>query len=305
MNSKHFDIIELAEGVYAAIATQNGAGVSNAGVIDLGGHTLVVDTLLTPQAARDLRRFAEEQTGRAPDLVVNTHFHNDHVWGNQVFLPEAQIIASEETLRLMKTWGVEELEDYTVHSAGRLNALREEYAAETDEAKKADKILWIAYYEGIIEALPTLKVCLPDITFERRLTLHGDRYSAQLLAFERGHTLGDTVVYLPETRIAFLSDLLFVGCHPYLADGDPLALRAVLVELQSLDARVLVPGHGPPGDREDLQRLVDYIDLCIETARSLPEEPEWDTLAPPPAYQDWQFPQFYRANIRCLENSGD
>ena len=61
--------------------------------MDLGGSTLVIDTTLTPTAAEDLRADAQHLTGRVPNLVVNTHYHNDHIWGNQVFMPEATNIA--------------------------------------------------------------------------------------------------------------------------------------------------------------------------------------------------------------------
>jgi cyclase len=298
MKSKHFEALELAPGVYAAIASEDGAGIANAGVVDLGGRTLVVDTFLTPQAGRDLRRLAEEVTGRAPELVVNTHFHNDHVWGNQAFLPEAQIISSERTLALMQTWGVEELDHFRASSAGRLRELREQFEGETDARKRADITTWIAYYEGLVEALPTLRVVLPTVTFEQRLRLHGERQTAELIAFERAHTGGDTVVYLPEAGVAYLADLLFTGCHPYLADGDPLALRAVLEELQELDARIFVPGHGQPGERADLQRMIDYIDMCQRTAQGLSNEGEIQGLAAPSEYEDWRYPQFFGRNVR-------
>jgi cyclase len=300
MQSKHFKGIELAPGVYAAIASEDGAGIGNAGVIDLGDQTLVVDTFLTPQAGRDLRAWAEEVTGRVPDLVVNTHFHNDHIWGNQVFLPEAQLISSERTRQLIQTMGMEELQEYTAGSPGRLKELREQYALETDEKKKADLNFWIPYYEGLVEALPSLKVCLPAITFERRLTLHGSRHTAHLIAFDHGHTGGDTIVYLPAAGILFMADLLFVGCHPYFADGDPQALRAVLKEVQGLQAKILVPGHGDPGSPEDLARLIDYIDHCTGAAQALSNEEDIRHLPIPPAFEDWLFPKFYYANLEFL-----
>jgi cyclase len=300
VRSKHFQPQELAAGIFAALATPDGAGVANAGLIDLGGQTLVFDTFLTPQAARDLRLLAEEVTGRAPDLVVNSHYHNDHIWGNQVFLPEAQFISSDRTRQLIQTLGKEELAEYSAISPKRLKELREQYEQEPNPHKQSALITWIAYYEGLVEALPTLRPRLPAITFEKQLSLHGETHSAHLTAFERGHTGGDTVLYLPEAGILFMSDLLFVGCHPYLADGDPLALRDILVELQHLDAHQFVPGHGPVGGPHDLRRLIDYIDGCLETARSLPEGAGTDHLAPPPGFEDWLYPHFYKTNIDFL-----
>ncbi len=95
-HTPHFFSQALTDQVYAALAQDGGAAISNAGVIDLGGLTVIFDTFLTLQAARDLRSFAEKATGRSPQIVINSHFHNDHIWGNQVFLPEAQFVSTNE-----------------------------------------------------------------------------------------------------------------------------------------------------------------------------------------------------------------
>ena len=66
--SRHFWLERLADGVYAAIHAEGGAAISNAGIVDLGGRTLVYDTFLTPQAAADLRYAAEAVKERALPL---------------------------------------------------------------------------------------------------------------------------------------------------------------------------------------------------------------------------------------------
>jgi cyclase len=302
--SSHFDALELSPGIYAAIATEGGAGISNAGVIDLGGQTLIFDTFLTPQAAEDLRQFAIAITGRAPEIVINSHYHNDHIWGNQVFLPDAHILSSERTRQLIQTLGSEEFREYSEISAGRLDELQAEYAGETDAKARASLAMWIGYYAGLVEALPNLRMCLPGITFERRLTLHGERQNAELIAFEHGHSGGDTVLHLPESGILFMSDLLFVGCHPYLADGDPQALRAVLNEVQGLQANILVPGHGDPGSPEDLALLIDYIDHSTGTAQALSSEEDIRRLPIPSAFEDWLYTKFYYTNLEFLRKKG-
>jgi cyclase len=62
--SEHFELERLADGVYAAIATVDGAAYGNAGIVDLGEQTLVFDTFDSPRAADDLRVAAETLTGR-------------------------------------------------------------------------------------------------------------------------------------------------------------------------------------------------------------------------------------------------
>jgi cyclase len=85
--SQHFRLERLADGIYAAIHIDGGWAQSNAGIIDLGDRTLIFDTFINPEAATDLRAAAEELTGRSTVVVINSHSHNDHIWGNQIFPP--------------------------------------------------------------------------------------------------------------------------------------------------------------------------------------------------------------------------
>jgi len=92
--TEHFTLQALGDGIFAAIAEDGGAAICNTGLMDLGDQVIVFDTFMTPQAARDLKQFSIEQFGRAPHIAIDGHYHNDHTWGNQAFLPEAQILTS-------------------------------------------------------------------------------------------------------------------------------------------------------------------------------------------------------------------
>lgn len=81
-----FTIHEVASGVWAAVSPEvGGPAVSNATIVDLGGATLVVDTFMTMEAAEVLAAESRRLTGRDAHLVVNTHWHVDHVRGNGAF----------------------------------------------------------------------------------------------------------------------------------------------------------------------------------------------------------------------------
>ena len=303
--SEHFSLHPLAEGVFAAIAVDGGFAICNAGLIDLGGQTLVFDTFLTPQAATDLRRAAIELYGRTPQIVINSHYHNDHTWGNQVFAAEAQIISSARIRELLATSGMEELHWCSENSAKQLESFRTQYQNAANEKQKKDALLWIGEYGGIVEALPHLTMCLPGITFDSRLEVHGTKRTAKLITFEGAHSGNDTVLYLPQEGIVFMSDLLFVGFHPYLADGDPLKLRNALKDLSQLDAACYVPGHGPVGTIEDVKLLMEYIDHCFETAQKLVEtgnatEEKIKELKVVEKFQHWRITSFYQTNINFL-----
>src|SRR4030042_1219585 len=148
-NSNHFVIQPLAEDVFAAIAEDGGSAISNSGIIDLGGQIIVFDTFLTPQAAMDLRRIAEGMLGRTPQIVINSHYHNDHIWGNQVFAAEAQIVSSARTRDLITTEGLQEFQYYLTNSAQRLESLRSQYQNTEDEYQRRQLSLWIGYYASL------------------------------------------------------------------------------------------------------------------------------------------------------------
>ena len=301
-HTPHFFSQALTDQVYAALAQDGGAAISNAGVIDLGGLTVIFDTFLTLQAARDLRSFAEKATGRSPQIVINSHFHNDHIWGNQVFLPEAQFVSTNEARQLMITEGMEEYRWYSAKSAQKLASLQAEFNATQDVIERRRLLLWIGYYSGLVETLPRLELTLPGITFDRRLELHGTKRRAELITFEGAHTGSDTILYLPQDGIVFTSDLLFIGNHPYLAEGNPYKLLDTLHELSRMDAAIYVPGHGPVGSREDLFLMIEYVEHCLAVARSLVNdggdyEAGAKQMQPGEAFMDWQLSGFYPTNI--------
>jgi cyclase len=303
--SKHFILHALAEGIFAAIAVNGGSAICNSGLIDLGRQILVFDTFLTPQAALDLRRSANEIFGRVPQIVINSHYHNDHVWGNQVFAPDAMILSSSHTRDLMATKGSEEYQWYSSNSAQRMESLRAQYQNTEDERQKEELLLWMGEYGGVVEAMPELSICLPGVTFNNRLEIHSQKRTAELITFEGAHTGSDTVLHLPEDGIIFMSDLLFVDFHPYLGDGDPFGLLNALRELTQLEADDYVPGHGPVGTIEDVKLLISYIESCIETARGLIDIGNMSPdaikeLKIPVMYKQWQVSQFYTTNISFL-----
>lgn len=299
VESNHYQLHFLGEGSYAAINQTGGAAICNAGLIDLGGLTLVFDTFLTPQAARDLQADCERLTGRGPDFVINSHYHNDHIWGNQVFSGHANIVSSKATRQLIMTEGMEEYRWYKENTAKKLTSVREKLLVSSDEQERESLSLWAGYYQGLSDAFPTLSVSLPNITFENQMRFYGSRDEACLMTYEGCHTADDAVLYLPNQRILFFSDMLFVGCHPYLGECDPIKLKNALLDLAKLDARILVPGHGPVGSPDDLQKMLRYIDHCVDMARrdEYGEEDGEIDRQMPPEFKDWIISDFYRVNI--------
>jgi len=301
--SKHFRIEQLADGVYAAFHKDRGWLICNAGVIDLGNETLVFDTGITPKAAHDLRTAAIALTGRAPHYVLNSHYHNDHIRGNQVFT-KAIIVSTTRTRELITTLGQAELEADQKCAHERLEEWKT-LARSEDPEKRKIAAFFLPYWQGILTSLPEIRMCRPDLTFNGMMTFHGIDRTAQLIEVGGGHTENDCVLFLPQESVLFCGDLLFVRSHPYLGDGDPETLLSALDKLENLRAKVVVPGHGPVGDREDLDKMRLYIRTLIQQAKKVvTEKGTADDAANQPVpepFADWiLFKPFYEANMRFL-----
>jgi cyclase len=259
--SAHFHIEQLAPGVFAAIATENGYAGANAGIVDLGDKTLVFDTFLSPTAARDLLRAAEQLTHHPVAYVVNSHFHNDHIRGNQVFGAGVDIISTVKTREAIRrvepeqiTWEVQNIPQLLINTRETLNE-------ESDPSRTRDLAGQLAYYEAINESHAQLKTRLPNVTFENTVILNGASRTVHLLSPGGGHTSGDCILLLPDEHIAFVGDLVAVNMHPYMADGSPKEWVETLKALEALPIGTLVPGHGSVGYRADITAMIDYIHL--------------------------------------------
>jgi cyclase len=259
--SEHFELHQLAEGVYAAIAIEGGAAFSNAGIVDLGGRTLIFDTFENPKAAIDLRAAAEQLTGRPASYVVISHAHPDHWMGNQVFADHACIITTHESREQMLPF-VEEIRDLKENPSELVNEIRENrerLETETDQRKRASLRVSIARSQHDLDALPSLKLRFPDQTFEGRFVLHGTRRTAELITRGKGHTASDCYLVLPADKVAFIGDLGFFASQPFMVYCDPQAWIEQLDGMEQWDVETFVPGHGPLGAKADLALQKQYI----------------------------------------------
>jgi glyoxylase-like metal-dependent hydrolase (beta-lactamase superfamily II) len=126
------------------------------------------------------------------------------------------------------------------------------------------------------------KARLPNQTFRDRMTLHLGGKEIQILYVGRAHTRGDSIIFVPQDRIVYLSELYFADQFLFINDGYGLDWLRALDAVEALGADIFVPGHGPiPADpretREGLRRfrqmLVDVRDAVQkEIARGATED---------------------------------
>jgi cyclase len=303
-HSRHFHLEQLAKGVYAAIHAEQGWATCNAGIIDLGDRTLIYDSFMSPEAAGDLQKAAESLTGRPVHMVINSHPHNDHIWGNQAFGPDVDILSTTRTRELIITEGPLEIQGYRDVAQNRLNTLEAQFNRAHDELTRYHLRVFIIYLQAIIATLPILQLRLPNLTFKDEFFFDGPRRSARLIAFDGGHSGSDAILHLPGEGVVFMADLLFIGGHPYLPDGDPEKIIRILAEVRKLQAKIFVPGHGPVGQITHLDEMEEYINtlnaLVKKAIQQGVSEDEIGKIAMPEKYQHMIFPTFFPENLQFL-----
>jgi cyclase len=302
--SRHYRLEKLADGVYAAIHNnQGGYAICNAGIIDLGDKTIVIDPFISPAAARDLRRHAEYLTGKTITLVLNLDPHSDHTRGNQVFVPGADILSTPNARKYIENHFEKEFEENKNSAPGELIEIQKKLL-NASGPEKVELTLYEDECKAIIESLPELKMTLPNITVSDTLMIYGSKRRIVLIPTGTGHTNGDMIAYLPEDNIIFMSDQLFVKCHPYFGDGDPESWRNNLRNIITLKPEVVVPGHGPVGDINSLTMMVDYIDtlndLVKREIKSGTDESKVMNIPVPDKFSDYLIRGFYKINLRFL-----
>ena len=302
--SKHFQIERLTNGVYAAIASEQGYASCNAGIIDIGDRTIIFDTFLTPEAARDLLKIAERLTSNRITHVINSHEHNDHIRGNQVFGSDVDIISTAVTREAIARNEPQNIKTEKATILEEITALQSRLDAEKDPRKRRDLSALLSFMQGASKSYSELRTRLPDITFENKLTIHGTKRTVELLSLA-GHTACDVILYLPEDKIVFMSDLLFVNIHPYLASGSPEQWKNSLATAKALGVKVAVPGHGSVGKSADLSAMLKYIQSLENIAKNMVmsgKSAEQVSSVPIPApFDTWLcFEDFFTTNLKFL-----
>lgn len=306
IQSEHFTLHLLSDGVYAAIASEGGAGFSNAGIINLGDQTLIFDAFENPQAAEDLLKACLQLTNRKPAVVIISHFHHDHWGGLQVFT--GSMIHATPATRQKMIPEVEQLLLEKQDPSGIEEELQEteaQLAGETNPNKRQAIQSYISRLYHAQIALPKLQPTLPNQTFTGRIDFHGNQRSARLIATGKGHTVSDCTLILPDDRVAFIGDIGFFQSQPFMPYGFPSRWLVLLEKMIGWDIETFVPGHGPLGSKDDLAlearyiRVIEDVVQQVVKAGGTVEDALRKTLPSP--FDSWQVVgSRFEANVRAL-----
>ena len=210
LEEKKVSFDKLSEHAYAYTAE----GDPNTGIVIGDQAVMVIDTQATPVMAQDVIRRIRAVTDKPITYVVLSHYHAVRVLGASAYQPE-QIIASRDTYDLIVERGAQDMKS---------------------EIERFPRLF------QAVESVPGLT--WPTLVFEQRLTLWLGKLQVEIMQLGRGHTRGDTVVWLPQEKILFSGDLVEYGATPYTGDAYLTDWPATLDAIAALKPAKLVPGRG-------------------------------------------------------------
>jgi glyoxylase-like metal-dependent hydrolase (beta-lactamase superfamily II) len=211
LQQKKVSFVQLSEHAWAYTAE----GDPNTGIVIGDDAVMVIDTQATPAMAQDVIRRIRDVTDKPIKYVVLSHYHAVRVLGASAYTPQ-HVIASDDTLGLIRERG---------------------------EQDKASEIGRFPRLFQAVESVPP-GLTWPTLTFNGKMTLWLGSLEVQLLQLGRGHTKGDTVVWLPADRTLFSGDLVEFDATPYAGDAYFSDWPATLDKLAALQPARLVPGRG-------------------------------------------------------------
>ncbi len=241
-------VTRLAEGVYEIEHGPNTES-GNTTVIIGDRQVFVVDTCFLPSAAREDIAQIRHWTDKPVTFVLNTHFHNDHNFGNRIYLdafPALTIIAHVVTKKEMDMFGPSSAVRYQRDGAMLQQMLdtgksNDGQTLSPDDIKQVKDAL--ARHAQALAELTPVKFQSATLTFDHDFTIDLGNREVQVKFLGRGNTGGDAVVYLPKEKIVVAGDLVDYPI-PNTYDGYPSEWIQTLQNLAALDASTIVPGHG-------------------------------------------------------------
>ncbi len=217
-------VVPVAAGVYMLEGMGGNIGLS-VGKDD----AFIIDDQYAPLSEK-IKAAVATVTPKPVRFVINTHWHFDHVGGNEAMAGSGAIIfAHENTRRRMST----------------------------DQ--------FIAAFNMKVPASPT--AALPVITFSDTITFYTNDDTVRTFHVANAHTDGDAIIFFRKANVVHMGDTFFNGRYPLIdvSTGGSLIgmIRAAEQALAMTNAETrFIPGHGPLATRADLVR---YRDMLVAT----------------------------------------
>jgi cyclase len=256
--ARNFAVEKLADGVYAVIRKDPPGLMVDANNVFIINEddVAVIDANGSPSITKEVLAALRTLTSKPVKYVINTHWHDDHIRGNQVYrdaFPGVEFVGHAAMRDYLPNQGAVNRKQFLEGAPQFLEVIKsslekgksltgsdltpEERISYANDIKLAEFVL--------SEGAKALTV-LPTITIEDHLTLLRGNRVIEIRHLGRGHTAADLVVHLPRERILITGDLVV---WPVPLVGDPQShigeWSETLKKLCALDPAVIVPGHGP------------------------------------------------------------
>jgi len=175
---------------------------------------------------------AKSVGGDVPKYLINTHFHGDHTGGNENLGQAGTLIMSHHGVR-------ERLVNGSFIGA---------FGMKADSASK---------------------VALPTVTYSENMHLHINDETVHIVHIPRAHTDGDSFVVFEKANVVHAGDLFFNGFFPFIDAANGGSVKGVIAGVDAILALTdsdskIIPGHGPLGNRSDLQAYRDMLATAYE-----------------------------------------
>lgn len=213
-----------------------------AGALVLPNKLVMIDSGINLVKMKEFRSWVENKTGKKFEILIPTHFHGDHTYGNQIF-NDCKIYSTEihlEYMKMLQEWLTED------------NLEREKTRLEDPKA------------------LDGLKITLPNEIFEQQIVLVDDDVEI-IVKHTGGHTSDSTYIYCPNYKVLFTGDNLFVNSYPYGGHSscNPDIWIDVYKEFLSLNVEKIIPGHGTVTDKEYVKKSLEIFEEIRKTMKNL------------------------------------
>ena len=261
--------IKVLENVYTITA---GDGVdSNTTFIITKEGVIVIDTRPTPTEARKVLAEIRKLTALPIVYTINTHYHGDHTFGNQIFKNSKTIIAHKNVRNKLVESGQEHLSLFKTFG---------------------------------LPGIDEVEITPPNIIYEKEMEIWLGGYRLQLLYHGKGHTDGDTIIYIDQLRTVITGDLVFNKKIPYTADSYIDDWIDSLKYIELLKNETVIPGHGPIGERTTIISMKHYLmnlkELVLAQLKDKKTLKETQEIVEPilrKKYKDWEDLDWIKDNI--------
>jgi cyclase len=274
--SDYFDVHTYNTFVHLLIAKPEMYAGGNVAVIELGegpsgnGGVLLFDTFVSPEANADLHDFIYHHLSRTIQCAVNSHHHLEHALGNYSIPASTPIISGPITLQKLQEEGMPLVNSWKDQMADCYSEYARQYVQIEDESLSRQMHENLRLYQRMQKENFQLRV--PSMIFQDSLRVPGDTFTCEIHNLGAGHSEEDTVIIVPELKIALIGDLINANFHDtdrmwYALHraSEPKQVLSHLNWLLSQDIEIFLLGHGEAVGKLEImeyqEQLAEILDL--------------------------------------------